>query len=267
MTQEASTAPEYGYGAETPSTAARHWLEEALPEDALYESGGEAMPLRDHPALQKYGSAQDMAKALLHAQDLIGRKTVGLTPLAEDATDEDRQRFDGELRRVLGVPDDPGGYDIRMPEGLGADERLQGWFRKAAHESGLSPAQAQNLSDRYNDLLTDAAREFGQYREQRREETRRVLAGLWGSKAGANTEIAKRGFERLAGRIGLDTEEASRILEEHGDDQTMIRLFHEIGKAHQEDGYIAGNGGPRGRGEAMSPEQFFAEVVFGGKGD
>lgn len=266
MTEEARTAPGNGHGGETPSED-RHWLEDAFPEDALYEADGASVPLREHPALRKYGSAEDMARALVSAQSLIGRKTVGLAPLADDATDEDRARFDGELRRVLGVPQGPEGYELSVPEGAQADPALQDWFRGAAHEAGLSPRQAQALSDRYSALMAETARDFERERKRRAQDTLKSLESLWGRESRANVETAKRGFTALAGRIGLEPERMREIMEQHGDDETMIRLFHEIGKAHQEDGYVGGLGGPRGRGEAMSPERFFAEVVFGGKGE
>jgi len=270
MTQEASNAPldpRSGHGAETPSPAARHWLEEAIPETEVWEADGRATPLAAHPTLRKYASVPDMARALVGAQALIGRKTVGLTPLPEGASDEDRARFDAELRRVLGVPADPGGYAIALPEGQQADARLLGWFRRAAHELGLSPTQAQGLSDRYNELAARTSREFEAQRGRRRAETLGALEQLWGSDAPGKTEVARRGFEAVAGRAGLDPAEVRRILDTHGDDPTMVRLFHEIGKANQEDGFVGGSGGSRSRDGAMSSERFFAEVVFGGKGE
>ncbi len=267
MTQEASIAPADGHGAQTPSPTARHWLEEAIPDTETWDLDGRTVPLSAHPALRKYAGVRDMARALASAQALIGRKTVGLAPLPGDASDDDRARFDAELRRLTGVPAGPEGYDIALPEGQRADARLMGWFRTAAHELGLSPGQAQGLSDRYNELAARTAREFEAQRGQRRAETLGVLEQLWGEDARGNTEIARRGFEAVAGRAGLDPAETRRILDAHGDDPVLVRLFHEIGKANQEDGFVGGIGGPAPRGQAMTPERFFAEVVFGGKGE
>lgn len=267
MTPEASTAPDSGHGAETPSPASHHWLEAAIPEDAVWQESGEAVPLREHPALKKYGSVQDMAEALVSAQNLIGRKTVGLVRPPQDAGDEEHAAFDAELRRLLEVPDDPEGYDVAPPDGGGADERLMGWFKRAAHEIGLSPAQARGLAERYNGLAAEAAREAEAQRHIRREESRKAIEALWGPHAGANVETARRGFTHVAERTGLEQDEIARLLDAYGDDAVMIRLFHEIGKAHREDGFVPGLGGPRGRDASMTPQQFFAEVVFGGKGD
>lgn len=267
MMQEASIAPAGGYGAETPSPTARHWLEEAIPDTETCEIDGQAVPLSAHPSLRKYAGVRDMARALVGAQALIGRKTVGLAPLPGDASDEDRARFDAELRRLTGVPAGPEGYAIALPEGQQADARLMGWFRTAAHELGLSPGQAQGLSDRYNELAARTVREFETQRGRRQAETLNALEQLWGSEAPGNAEIARRGFQAVAGRAGLDPAETRRILDAHGDDPVLIRLFHEIGKTNQEDGFVGGIGGPAPRGQAMTPERFFAEVVFGGKGE
>ncbi|BBD08752.1 hypothetical protein [Desulfovibrio ferrophilus] len=266
MTQEASQAPETGHGEETPSTQ-NNWLEQAFPEDALAEHGGEQIPLREHPQLSKYGSAADMAKSLLHAQSLVGRKTVGLTRPAEDATPEDWEQYHAELKRMTGVPDSPDGYELDAPKGMAADERLMDWFRNSAHEMGLSPEQARGLSERYNDWLTDSVQEFARQREGRRHETLRDLNTRWGGDSAANLELARRGFSTFAQRAGINEVEQEMILSAHGDDPLMIRLFHGVGMAFAEDGFVSGSSGPGSRAREMSSKRFFAEEVFGGRGE
>jgi len=264
MTQEASQTPEPGHGQETPSQD-EHWLRQAIPEDAVIEHGGREIPLAEHPGLAKYGGVADMAKSLLHAQSLVGRKTVGLTRPGGDAAPEDWERFRGEFRRLAGVPDSPDGYALDGPEG--ADERLMHWFRGAAHELGLSPEQAQGLSARYNGWLGDAARELAAAREARRHETLRELSTRWGGGAPANLELARRGFTAMAGRAGLPEAEQQALLAAHGDDPVLIRLFHGVGTAFAEDGFVDGSSGPGSRARELSTQRFFAEEVFGGKGE
>ncbi|MBU1002378.1 MAG: hypothetical protein KKE73_07625 [Proteobacteria bacterium] len=266
MTQEASQAPETGHGAETPSTQ-DNWLEQAFPEDAVAEHGGELIPLRQHPQLAKYGSAADMAKSLLHAQALVGRKTVGLTRPAEDAAPEDWEQYRAELRRMTGVPDSPDGYELDAPGGLPVDEGLMDWFRNSAHEMGLSPEQAQGLSERYNGWLVETAQEFARRHEASRHETLRGLNTRWGGDSAANLELARRGFSTFAGRAGLTQAEQETILAAHGDDPVMIRLFHGVGMAFAEDGFVTGSPGPGSRGREVSSQRFFAEEVFGGRGE
>ena len=266
MIEEASTTPGDGHGMQTPSTPA-HWLEQAIPEDAVFGDGHDAMPLREHPQLRKYATVADMAKSLLHAQSLVGRKAVGLVRPGEGAAPEEWDTWRTELRQMMGVPEDPMGYDIAVPEGLAADEGLMDWFRGAAHGLGLSPDQAQGLSDRYSEWLGQAAGEFNRSREALRHETMRDLGMRWGGDAGLNMERARRGFDHFARKAGLDDAHRVALLSAHGDDPTMIRLFHSIGMAFTEDDFVDGGHGPSPRGEVLSPERFFAEKVFGGKGE
>lgn len=266
MNQEASQAPGNGYGEETPSAAA-HWLERAVPEDAVLGEGPDAMPLREHPQLRKYGSVAEMAKSLLHAQSLVGRKAVGLVRPADGAGEEEWSAFRADLRRAVGVPDDPAGYDIALPEGLEPDGPLLDWFRGAAHGAGLSPEQVQDLSDRYVGWLADSSGRWNAERSARRDETLRELGGRWGGDAEANMERARRGFEHYAEKAGLDRAMRDALLAAHGDDPVLIRLFHGVGTAMAEDDFVLGDAGPLRPDEAMSPERFFAEEVFGGKGE
>ncbi|NJB68526.1 hypothetical protein GGQ74_002199 [Desulfobaculum xiamenense] len=262
MNMEASPAPGDGHGIETPS----HWIEDAIPEDAVCEIGGERIALRDHPGLREFRSPADMARSLLHARALVGRKTIGLIPLSEDATDEDRLGFDAELRRVVGVPDTPDGYELTMPEGTEPDPEFVGWFRGAAHELGLSPAQAQGLADRYNALVGGHLDAEARREDERRAKGRERLTALWGARAEENAAIARRGFERSAQAAGLDAEATCAFLDRHGDEVEVLRIFHKVGMAFREDSLAGGDGGPRSARDGMSTERFFAEEVFGGKG-
>ncbi|GAB6177504.1 hypothetical protein JCM16814_23950 [Desulfobaculum senezii] len=263
MNMEASPAPETGNGIETPSTPA-HWIEDVIPEDAAIDVDGHNVPLREHPSLREFKSPADMARSLLHARSLVGRKTIGLTPPSEDATDEEQAAFDAQLRKMVGVPEAPEGYELDMPEGVEADGTFVDWFRASAHELGLSPQQAQGLADRYNALVSQFAEGDEAMAGARREQTGQQLRQLWGEQTDRNLDVARRGFGRVAEQAGLTQDEARGVLDAFGDNAAMVRLFHSVGMAFTEDTWAAGNGGPQGRRPTMSTERFFAEEVFGG---
>lgn len=266
MTTEASMAPDHGHVAETPSED-RHWIEEAISGEVAIAQGGETVPLNEHPALRKYENLTEMAKALVHAEGLVGKKTVGLMPLSEDAGDEERQAFDRELRRITSVPESPDGYELEMPDGLQADPVMSQWFAGAAHSAGLSPQQAQGLCDHYNDLMQE---QFSQWQEADRTRKRDGLKALneqWGDDAPVNTEYARRGFLETARRAGLNQTYMDMILGSHGDDPLLIRLFQVVGQAQAEDTLAGFPGNGPGKGREMTTQQFFTDVVFGGKGE
>lgn len=263
MNLEASTPPEDGTSTETTSP---EWLG-SLPEDLTVETKGEDgavqnLPLAQHPKLAEFKSVGDLAKSYLGAQELIGRKAVGLVPPKADASDEDKAAFDKELRGVLGVPDAPDGYELKMAEGVDADETLVNWFKGTAHGLGLSPQQAQGLTDAWNTLSGEFLKQQEAEEAKAREDAKASLAQLWGDEAPAKAEAAKRGFAGAAKKAGIADEEAEAFMQAHGDNPVVLRVFSEFGKAFMEDGAASGSGSAGGA--APSSEQFFAEDVFGG---
>lgn len=262
MHTEASIAPENGHATQTPSPTT-HWLEEHLPPDVTWTQQGTTTPLRDHPTLQKYASVEDMAKALVHSQQMIGKKNIGLTELAEDATEQDKAAFDAELRRLLHVPEGPDDYDIALPDGLSEEGSLLGWFKGVAHELGISQQQAQTLSDRYNELMQDLHTDSGNRLADQEARCMASLRKLWGTQATQYAETARRGFQQTAARAGIDRKESDDILQAYGFNPVMLRIFYEVGRNQIEDDFVPGSSGPQSTGQAMTMQQFFAEKVFG----
>lgn len=265
MTMEASTAPGNGNGAETPS-GTQHWLENVIPEDAVWTQDGKDVPLREHPVLREFQSPADMARSLLNARSLVGRKTIGLTPLPDNATEEQKKSFEAEFRRIAGVPDSPENYEITMPEGRDADPHFVDWFKKAAHGLALSPQQAQGLAQGYEQMVEEFLE--GEPRRHARQlaASREELHGLWGEELSERCDAAFQGLDRTARTAGLDPREAKDLHEKIAESPEMMRLFSAVGQTFSEDTLAGERGSFRPAGESISTEQFFAENVFGGKG-
>ncbi|MDO9633184.1 MAG: hypothetical protein Q7I92_14895, partial [Humidesulfovibrio sp.] len=112
-------------------------LPENLTAPGRDDTGRETqIPLRQHPALAKYGSAAEALKALVHAQRLLGRKTEpegsllsqGFAPAAS-----------ASAMGMEGRPESPEDYqlpDIELPEDFRVDMALRGAFLAKAHELG-----------------------------------------------------------------------------------------------------------------------------------
>lgn len=265
MTQEAATAPETGEGAATISTAGEGnpqgaapgaeggsagWLE-SLPETLTFETvdaegKATAAPLREHPKLKQFKGPEDLLKSYLHLEGLVGKKTIGLAPLAENATDEERKAFDAELRRVLNVPEKPDGYDLGIPEGAKLDDAgFSLEFCNWAHAAGLSQQQVSTISQGYQGY----AQKFWDGEVAKvKEEKAAAVAGLekhfGGEKQAAEAvEFAKRGFVQVAREAGLDEKEADAWAKTYGDDPVIVRMFHVLGRQHKEDTNHEGSGG------------------------
>ncbi len=262
MKQEASPAPENGHGQEIPFPVS-NWLEEFVSDDVLFEDEHGKVPLKSHPGLGKYDSVEEMAKALLHAQSLVGKKALGLKRPPEDAGTQEHEQFDKQLRQMLGVPQSGEEYDLSgAAENMPAPETLH-WYRDAACTLGLTNDQAKGLLEKYQSVQGQYFRE----REVARQEGLRELTTHFAGDIKQCVEHARRGFEITADQAGLDKESQEELLNAYGDDPVMIRLFHAIGTHFAEDSLVVSNAGPHNHHQTMPIEQFFANEVFGNKGE
>lgn len=195
---------------------------QALPEELTApgrdESGAEAqIPLRRHPALAKYASAEEALKALVHAQRLLGRKTESEGSLLSQ----------GQAARD-GCPESPAHYrlpEIELPGDFRVDESLRGAFLAKAHELGLSDAQAGGLYAWFLPLNVDGLRAHSeQTRTERRKRRERELSGLrqaHGGEALGVLEAARKAVLALGGPALLAALEQSGA----ADDACVVQAF------------------------------------------
>jgi hypothetical protein len=259
---EATLAPDSGEATVTTS----NWLEQ-IPEDLTYEAQGEdgapqTLKLREHPKLKEFKSPADVAKSYLEAQKLLGKRTIGRAPLKENATDEDKKAWDAEYRKVMGVPEKPEDYQIKVPEGrkiLDQDKGFFDWFLKTSHELGQSPAQAQDWFDRFNAFSDDYWAGQTKAAQEAREQSRKNLAAHYGGEEqlGKAAELAKRGFQHLAVQVGLDADEAKAFAESYGEEGPFVRVFEHLGKTIGDHKIVEGSGGSGPGNEGETREQYY----------
>lgn len=254
-TDGAATGPGNGEAAATTPegvTTEESWLS-TIPETETYMAKGEdgqevATPLREHPKLKEIKSPADLAKILLNQEKLLGKKTIGLTELKPDATDEEKAEHDREFRRIMGVPEKPEGYEFQFPEGTQVDEDLVGWFKQTAHKHAVHPGAAQGMAADWAERVNNYwANEFKNMEQAEKENLERITAHFGGEEKTAEaSELAKRGFETAAKAAGLSEDEMAAFRKVYGNDMTFVRLFHVIGKsASQEHGFAEGSGGEK----------------------
>lgn len=248
----AAIAPENGQGAATTPDGGEtgSWLD-TIPETETFlhkeEDGSEKpLPLREHPKLKEFKSPAELAKSLLNAQQLLGKKTIGITPLKPDATDAEKAEWDKEFRRITGVPEKPEDYQFKFAEGTQVDEAMLGWFQQSAHKNGLPPAIAQGIAQDWAEHVNGYwAKEFEAQEKAEKENLERITQHFGGEEKTAEAaELAKRGFEAVAKRAGISDEDIAAFRKVHGNDMTFVRLFHQIGLASgKEDSQAEGGGG------------------------
>jgi len=102
--------------------------------------------MKGNPAIAGIPDLPTAAKNLIDAQNYA----VGAIKMPKaDASDEDFATFYSKIGR----PESADKYEIakpELPEGMGYDENLEGWFRGAAHKIGLTNRQVSNLLQDYN---------------------------------------------------------------------------------------------------------------------
>jgi len=96
----------------------------------------------------KYKSVEELATAYKNLETKLGERPQLKVP-GEDATEEERQAYTAELRKLNGVPDSVDKYGVKAPDGF--DEEQFNGFLNFAHENGMTPAQVEAFLSLSND--------------------------------------------------------------------------------------------------------------------
>jgi hypothetical protein len=148
--------------------------------------------LQQNASLSRYTTTESLARAYVNLERTLGSEKV---PIPKDPNDQeawDRYYVAG------GRPPEPKAYQFqkpdRMPEGMVWDDNMEGWWRQAAFESGLSQRQAQKLVDQYRDRY---AAQIDLGNKQVTSEImngKAVLQRDWGSEYETRRAIARAAF-------------------------------------------------------------------------
>ena len=172
-----------------PVTWPENWRE-------LKANGDEKMLKR----LQRYSSPSAAIDALFEAQTRISKGDL-LPSLKENATPEEISDY----RVAHGIPAEPAGYEINLPNGLvigEADRPMVDEFLTKAHASNMHPAQVNEALGWYFDRA-DQARIAQEARDtESRMATEDELRAEFGPDYRVNVKIAKSGTNSIASSPG-----------------------------------------------------------------
>ncbi len=189
--------------------------------------------------------------ALAKSYRELERKLGGaVTPPGPEASDEERAAFD----RRMGVPDEPAGYELRLPElpeeAAPLAERVYGpetldWARGLFKAAGVRPDQAQALFEAV------VARDMEQVAAVQAERGRAAQAAEaamrhdWGGAYDDNLALAKRAAGRLFGaEVGELALADGGLL---GNDPRFLKGLAAVGRMLGEDGFLGTQAGEDGR--------------------
>lgn len=190
-----------------------------------------------------YKSPADVVQAYAHAQRLIGADKV---PLPKDGV------WDETARDKLGIPRDPGGYEIArpsLPEGIAWDEAFEAAALPVAHRLGLTPTQLQGLMEFYAGHQSETGQQAMRTRATEETTAREALKSEWGAHFDTRLAQAARAARYFGG------EQLTSFLNETGlgNHPDLVRAFARAGALLGEDAFRSGSGvaGPLPPDEAL----------------
>ena len=143
--------------------------------------------LANDPTIAQFKDVESLAKTVVHQQKQMGSRI----PLPK--TDDEYK----ELYGKLGRPDEPAGYEMKVPEGMDAyfNDNIMGEFRNVAHNIGLSQNQVNALMEYQANMVTAEIDNQPSILAAQKEETESVLKQEWGIDYDKNIRAAQRALQ------------------------------------------------------------------------
>lgn len=146
-------------------------------------------------ALAKYPNPLELMRGHANASKLIGQKSTLKAP-APDAPAAEVEKFNAQIREVLGVPSKVDDYKItkpaQLPEGVTWDDGKANEFAALAHSLNIPPAAAQKLAEfqakNLGDLAAQGKTKLDEFVKSQEAELRKD----WGADFDANLGLAAK---------------------------------------------------------------------------
>lgn len=190
--------------------------------------------------LSRYKDPVSLAKALVHARQLAGRKIDGIDDILNVARDDEQGM--AIKREKLGIPDTADGYQLKLPDklpdGTPIPQELReaggelGEFQKWAHENDVPKALAEKLVefDMQRTIHARAAEE--QVREAAHARQLAQDTATLKQELGSNFDRSMDLVVRLLERGGMSREQirSTQALADLGVMRALVKLAGESGE-------------------------------------
>ena len=188
------------------------------------QSWRESLPeeLKNDPTLQNYKDVESLAKTVVHQQKMIGNR-IPLPKTEEEKT---------ELYTKLGRPEEPGKYEVSVPEDLQQyfREESMNEFKNVAHKIGLNNEQVQALMDFQVNEINHEMQGTDARITAERNEVEESLKQEWGFDYDKNIRAAHRALN-----VYGDQDIIELMNTEVGNNPALIKMFARLGKEVTED--------------------------------
>jgi hypothetical protein len=188
---------------------------DTLPED-----------IRTEPSLKNFTNTGDLAKSFIHAQRMVGMDKIPVP--GKHATEEDWQ----SVYNTLGRPSDPNEYKF---DGVSfeADDPNLIEFKKAAHDAGLNPNQANKIMQFYEGLNNQSQETLAANEQQMRQDADLELRKEFGLAFDRKIQQADDVFKKFFPNELKDQQLANGNL--LGNDPSFIKALAKLADNFSED--------------------------------
>jgi len=206
--------------------------------------------LQNHPSASKFKgkSASDVFQSYTNLESLINKKQEGLIRIpGENASNDEKKTF----YRSLGVPDKPEDYSApdfedlyeSLPGGKNwkPHQGMDTWFRKQAHELGLTPKQFEKL---YKNQIAFTISEQKNINENMKQYTKKIF----GDKYDDAIKTANRALDKMT------KDQQDQLKNDVGIDPKITMILSTFGKN------LGESQSPDGSGSSMASGQTLIEL-------
>jgi|TARA_E500000305_G_C4024533_1_gene240981 hypothetical protein len=192
------------------------------PSDNLDWKASLSSELANDPTITQFKDVESLAKTVVHQQKQMGSRI----PIPK--TDEEYK----ELYGKLGRPDDPTGYETKIPEGMEAyfNENAVNDFKNIAHEIGLNQNQVSALMDYQSRSMQQELDTQPAMLSAQKEQTEKELKSEWGVEYDRNIRAAQRALQ-----VYGDPEILELMNTTAGNNPAVVKLFARLGAEVTED--------------------------------
>jgi len=211
-----------------------------------------APEIKDHACLQKYQSSDDVVKAYVDAQSLIGVDKLPIPPAGSNP--EARDKFLNIAYDRLGRPKEAKDYklsDTKIPEGVKIEQATMDAFKAESWKLGLLPHQLDGV---YKFHMADMDRQIKAHKEQLASSAKESEAALrleYGAAYDAKVTKAQTLLNSLAG------DDYKQLLDSgFGNNPAVVRFMAKMADLVSEDSLTKGTGEV-----TMTPKEAEVEIA------
>ena len=183
-------------------------------------------------------------------EDIRGHEAFGRFKDSADGSDMAKHYLE-IVGKVPAVPDSPDGYEVKVPEDMKINPERIAAFKQLAHKQGLTQDQVNAIVDENVATGQASAESRAAKIEEVRNKSINGLKDEWGPSYEENVDLARKAINAAGDKSFVDFLNNTRL----GDNPTVIKFFHGLGKLISEDAFLKGKNSPPTTTQERGPGQ------------